>query len=383
MWSMLGGKLDLEPPPALLAPENRCPQNRSPPLMGATSTDQKVRRVVITTYLEPELVSQLSSEFPEFEWVYPIELLALPRYAGEHRRPSAISSESAAKWRELLESAEVLFDFGPAPLHRELAGSRNLRWIQATSAGVGQFVHSVGLDQPQTPLVTTARGVHGPALAEFVVMALIALNRDLPQMFRDQSARRWVRGAGCLVAGQLVCIVGLGSIGQRVAVALRPFGAHTIGIVHSKGHRTASDLGVDELYSQDELDQVLPRADVLVLSCPHTKETEGLINSRRLGLLPQSSVVINIARGMVIDEGALIRKLADGDLRGAALDVAAREPLPADSPLWTLPNVIISPHSASTVDGENQAITELFRLNLRAYLAGQPLTNLLDKQRLY
>ncbi|MDA8329851.1 MAG: D-2-hydroxyacid dehydrogenase [Candidatus Dormibacteraeota bacterium] len=346
-------------------------------------SDATRRRVLITTYLEPALIEGLRAQLPELEILVPWDLLELPRYDAEHRLPRAESDGAKRTWRELIGSAEILFDFGPAFMHPELGTTTGLRWIQATSAGVGQLVHRIGLDQPGTPIVTTARGVHGRALAEFVVMGLIALNRDLPQTLRDQQARRWVRGSGRLIRDQKVGILGLGSIGREVAGLLGHFGAHTIGIVRSLQGREPAALGVDELHPQSALDELLPRLDCLVLSCPHTPETEGIMDQSRLALLPQSAVLINIARGQVVDEPALIRRLAEQRLRGAVLDVAATEPLPADSPLWSLPNVIISPHSASTVIGENQAIAELFASNLRAYLERRELVNVLDKGRLY
>lgn len=346
-------------------------------------TSAKPRQVLITTYLEPALVDRLSAEFKELEFSYPLPLLPLPRYPSDHRLPQADSPAAIDQWSELLSQAEILFDFGPPQLHLELRKMPELRWIQATSAGVGQFATRVGLDQPGAPVITTARGVHGPALAEFAAMSLIALNRDLQGTLHNQARHLWVRGAGRLVRGQTVVIVGLGSIGREVARLLSFLGATTVGVVRSLDGRTASDLGVDELHSYLELDPWLQLADVLVLSCPHTPETDRLIDARRLKLLRPSAIVINLARGQVVDEPALIRALADSRLGGAALDVAATEPLPGDSPLWDLPHVIISPHSASTVAGENQAIVDIFAANLRAYLQGEELINVLHPGRLY
>jgi glyoxylate/hydroxypyruvate reductase A len=346
-------------------------------------TPARPRQVLITTYLEPALVDGLAAEFKELEFSYPLQLLPLPRYQSDHPLPQAESPSAIEQWSRLLSQAEILFDFGPPQLHRELRKMPKLRWIQATSAGVGQFAARVGLDQPGSPVITTARGVHGPALAEFAAMSLIALNRDLLGTLHNQSRHLWVRGAGRLVRGQTVVIVGLGSIGREVARLLGFLGATTVGVVRSMDGRTAPELGVDELQSYPELDRWLQLADVLVLSCPHTPETDRLIDERRLELLRPTAILINLARGQVVDEPALVRALADSRLGGAALDVAATEPLPGDSPLWDLPNVIISPHSASTVAGENQAIVNIFTANLRAYLQGSELTNVLHPGRLY
>ncbi len=341
------------------------------------------RRVLITTYLEPFLVEELRREFGGLDFLYPLALVPLPRYQSDHRQPQASTPAARQEWGSLLKQAEILFDFGPSEFHSELKRLPRLRWIQATSAGVGQFVNRVGLDGEGAPVITTARGVHGAALAEFVAMSLIALNRDLLGTLGNQARHRWVRGAGRLVRGQTVVIVGLGSIGQEVARLLLTLGAKTVGVVRSVEARSASQLGVDELHSYKELDRLLEAADVVVLSCPHTEETDRLIDERRLAMLRPTALLINVARGRVVDEPALVRALADSRLAGAALDVAATEPLPGDSPLWGLPNVIISPHSASTVEGENQAIVDIFSANLRAYLAGQELRNVLQPGRLY
>ena len=151
------------------------------------------------------------------------------------------------------------------------------------------------------------------------------------------------------------------------------------GRAGSDGRRPAC-CGVSTLA---ELDAILPRLDAIVLAAPHTPETEELLDARRLALLPARAVVVNIARGEVVDEPALADALANGRLRGAALDVFSTEPLPESSPFWDLPNVLVSPHSASTVPQENTRIVEIFCENLRAYLDGEPLRNVLDPDLLY
>jgi glyoxylate/hydroxypyruvate reductase A len=340
------------------------------------------RLVVFTTPLEPELVERIRQAHPEYSFEYPEDLIAAPRYPGHHRLPEAQGGE-LDRWRSLLSRAEVMFDFGPPPLHTELAHLPNLRWIQATSAGVGQFVRRVGLDRSPGVVVTTARGVHGRALAEFAVFAMIYFNRDLPEILADQRLHRWSRRSGHLVAGQEVVIVGLGSIGREVAALARALGARTTGVVRSLDGRTAAPSGVDRLLEVGELDSVLPQADFLVLATPHTDETEGLVSGARLSLLPPSAVVVNLARGTVVDEDALTSALQDGRLRGAALDVFREEPLPPGSPLWDLANVLVTPHSMSTVAGENELLAQLFSENLERYRHGAQLLNVLDKDRLY
>ncbi len=338
--------------------------------------------VVFTTPLEPELVARLRQSHPEYTFEYPEELIAAPRYPGHHRQPEA-QGEELERWRALLSRAEVMFDFGPPGLHTELGRLPKLRWIQATSAGVGQFVRRVGLERSPEVVVTTARGVHGRALAEFAIFAMIYFNRDLPEILADQRRHRWSRRSGHLVAGQEVVIVGLGSIGREVATLAGALGARTTGVVRSLDGRTAAASRVDRLLEVGELESALPDADFLVLAMPHTDETEGLISGARLSLLPSAAVVVNLARGTVVDEGALTSALQSGRLRGAALDVFREEPLPPPSPLWDLANVLVTPHSMSTVAGENQLLAQLFSENLERYRHGAELLNLLRKDRLY
>lgn len=340
-------------------------------------------RVVVTSYLEPDLIHMIREEVPEVELVVPGELIPLPKYPGDHALPRALRPREINEWRRHLGDADVLFDFGPVELQMELLSLPRLRWIQATSAGVGQLVRRLGLDEPGAPVVTTASGVHGPALAEFVCWSVIAFNRDFQGMLSNQSHRRWVRGAGRLVRGQTAVVVGLGSIGREVAIQLGHFGARTIGVVRTVAGRKAEELHVDELYSMDALDGLLGLADVLVLSCPHTTETDRLLDERRLRLLSEDSIVVNISRGGVVDESALIRALADHRIAGAALDVVSVEPLAGDSALWDLPNVIVSPHSAATVEGENLAIVQLFLGNLRRFVEGLKLHGAYEAHRQY
>jgi phosphoglycerate dehydrogenase-like enzyme len=154
-------------------------------------------------------------------------------------------------------------------------------------------------------------------------------------------------------------------------------------VVGNKRNPEVSVPHVDTVFGAQDLAGLMSGLDFLVLACPHTPETDHLIGKAELALMPQGSVLINISRGAVVDQAALIESLASGHLAGAALDVFDPEPLPADSPLWNMPNVIISPHSASTADTENGKLTELFCTNLKHYLAGEPLLNVLDTELLY
>ena len=180
-----------------------------------------------------------------------------------------------------------------------------------------------------------------------------------------------------------MCVVGLGKIGREVARLSRALDARVVGTVREIGDRVPEELGVERLEPAERLDELLPETDVLVLATPHTAQTHRLLDARRLALLKPGAILVNIARGDIVDEAALIAALRSGALRGAALDVFEQEPLPPESPLWDLPNVFVSPHSASTVPAENARIVELFQDNIRRYLDGRPLLNLLDRELLY
>lgn len=340
------------------------------------------RRLVFTSPLEPALVQRVRELDARLDVVYPEDLLAAPRYPSDHPLPALDEPDARQRWTDLLDGAEILFDFGPLELTSDLASRPNLRWIQGTSAGVGRLVERVGLLESDV-VVTTASGVHARPLAEFALLAMLMFGKNTMHLMRQQREHRWERHADEEIRGKVVCVVGLGKIGREVARLARALDAHVVGTVRDPGARTAADLGVDELQPTERLDELLPTADVVVLATPHTHETHRLLDARRLGLLKPSAILVNIARGDVVDEAALTEALQTGRLRGAALDVFDHEPLPSDSPLWDLDNVFVSPHSASTVASENERVVELFCENLGNYLAGAPLVNVLDKDLLY
>ena len=270
------------------------------------------------------------------------------------------------------------FDYRHRPDLPDLAP--NVRWIQSTSAGIGQFVvrQRYHTRMPNT-VFTTASGVHAKPLAEFCIMAMLMHNKGLLRMLHDQERKHWERYAGTDLEGRTLAIVGLGKIGCETARVAKAFGMRVIGV-----SRDCWDEGcIDRLCGPEGLHDTLPLAEYLVLSVPHTPLTENMIGRAELALLPKGAYLINIARGHVIDEPALIDALRSGHLSGAALDVFVEEPLPPDSPLWEMPNVLVSPHSASTSDRENERITDLFCDNLRRFLAGEPMRNVLNPDLLY
>jgi phosphoglycerate dehydrogenase-like enzyme len=235
--------------------------------------------------------------------------------------------------------------------------------------------------------MTNSRGNSSVTIAEHVAAVTLALLRDLPLAFRRQAEKIWAQNefdAGAAIRtlrGARVLIVGLGSIGGETARLMAGFGATVAGIRRKPG--SAPLAGVDEVFAPACLHDQLPLADVVVLSAPQTAATVHLIGERELALLKRDAVLVNVSRGKLIDEPALVRALETGRLRGAALDVFEHEPLDPASPLWARRDVLITPHvSGFHADYWPQA-TELFADNLRRFAAGRPLVNVVDKEAGY
>jgi phosphoglycerate dehydrogenase-like enzyme len=335
--------------------------------------------LLIASYLEPEHVARIRQVDPRLRVLYEPELLATPEYPADHYGVAQRTPEQEARWRSLLTQADILFDFDYSHPHELPDLAPRLLWIQASSAGVGQFVkrHAYETRLPNT-IITTASGLHARPLAEFCLMAMLMHYKKARLMLGNQQQHRWERFAADELEGRTLAVIGLGKIGCEAARL-----AHALGMRVIATQSTYPAPWVEQLFPPDHFRQMLPLADVLVLSTPHTPTTDHLIGAAELALLKPGVYVINIARGAVLDELALIAALRSGHLGGAALDVFAQEPLPADSPLWDMDNVLISPHSTSTSHRENALLTDLFIDNLRRFLADQPLRNVLDPEKYY
>lgn len=341
--------------------------------------------ILIASWLEDELVARIRLAADWADVIYEPSLLRPPRYAADHTgRAIERSPEQERLWRAHLARATILFDFDKT--HREDLPelAPNVRWIQATSAGIGQFVHGMEYARrmPNTT-ITTASGVHARPLAEFTLMCMLGHVRGMLPAVHAQRERHWERFAGSDLEGRTVLVVGYGSVGQEVGRMARAFGVRVTGVQRSPEGVDPSDVHADELHGPAALAHLLPRADFLVLAAPHTDETEGMIGADELAALPKGAALVNIGRGSLVDEPALVEALEEGHVGGAYLDVFAEEPLPVASPLWSMPNVFVSPHSGSTSDRENGRIVDLFCENLGRYRAGEPLLNTLDAERMY
>jgi glyoxylate/hydroxypyruvate reductase A len=337
--------------------------------------------VVIGSFLEEDLVSRIAAAYPGVRVIYQPDLLPVPRYPCDHTGPARPLSEGdLARWKALGAEADVYFDFDWFEPAAMASRAEQLRWIQATSAGIGGFMPRTGLDRSGIQ-VTTAAGIHAVPLAEFALTGVLHFVKGLPQLTEWQTAHHWERYTTRQLAGLRALVVGLGGVGRRVASSLAGLGVEVWGL--GRVGSVYDVEGVSRVVTRPDLDAMLPTTDIVVLACPLTDETRGLIGAAQLDLLPLDAVVVNIARGAVVDQEALIDSLRAGRIAGACLDVFADEPLPADSPLWDMPNVIVSPHSASTVSSENASLVDLFIDNLGRFMEGRPLRNLYDPERGY
>ena len=281
-----------------------------------------------------------------------------------------------------LASAEVLLRGGvPASvLDHLLSRTPNLRWIHSASAGVDRVATSSVRAREIT--VTNARGVFSRPIAEYVVMMMLAIARRLPQLIELQRERTWQPLLGIELGSLTVGIVGYGSIGAELAKLLEPFGT-TVLATRRRVERGTDEAPNVRLFPFDELERVLAESDVVVLAAPLTEQTAGLIGAPQLQAMRESGWLINIARGRLIDEGALRRALESGWIAGAVLDVFNDEPLQPDSPLYTTPNLIVTPHTSWSSDRVVERGLAVFIENLRHYLAGEPLENVVDLEAGY
>lgn len=333
---------------------------------------KKKFRLVIATPLEADFVERIGGVAPaKVDLRYAPELLPPTRYRGDHRGDPGFrrSAQDEARWNEMIAGAEILWDIPPdrADGSNPVADAPDLRWIQTTSSGIGPRVRALRLDE-RGITITTARGLHAAPLTEFTFMALLMHAKGYAHLRRERQARRWRLYCSDSLAGKTLSIVGMGGIGRRIAATARAFDMRVNGLVRDESTAAAADLGIDAVFRRSELHTMLEETDALVLCAPETAATRNILDRAAFAALKPGAVLVNIARGSAVDEAALVSTLLSGRLAFAALDVFRTEPLPADSPLWDLENVLISPHSASTVAEENERLTALFCRNLARFV---------------
>jgi len=318
---------------------------------------------------------------------HPFALWSAPAWLGEriHGDFPQIEVEQRNTYKDVEEhirDAEIFF--GWSLRGEQVRAAKKLRWIHSTAAAVHQLM-SPEL-RASDVLVTNARSVHGPVVAEHAVALMFALAKCLPTAVRYQQQHVWAQEQIAYqhpppieLSGSTLGLIGYGAIGGEIARTALALGMRVL-VVREHPERAN---GVEETFGLDRLDEVVAQSDFLVLAAPLTEKTRHLVNTERLARMKPEAYLVNVSRGALIDEAALVDTLRNRRIGGAGLDVFDREPLSADSPLWDLDNLLITPHTAAQTDKMWERHYELIHENIRRYLGGEPLLGLVDKQAGY
>ena len=324
---------------------------------------------------------------PDQKLVYFTKFVAEEELAELKRIAPNLTVVTGLSKKEALARAEEAHGVDTTYASEEfLKKATNLAWVQARSAGVDRYLKNEVLMNSDQITFSNQRAIHGPAIAEHSMAMLLSLTRNLRYYSDKQHAEEWMRRSRepdptlnkpIALQGKTMFVVGLGGIGSEIAERANAFGMRVIGTRRSD--KPSADY-IEKVGKPDDLLKMLPEADVVALAVPLTKETKGLINTEALKVMKKGSYLINIARGEVVDTEALIEALNSKQLAGAGLDVTSPEPLPKGHPLWSTPNVVITPHMASNSVVTDTRRSALFRENLRRFASGEPLLNVVNKE---
>lgn len=294
----------------------------------------------------------------------------------------AVVSDDAETLKSHAHEADaILYAYlGAHLLAQVLPLARRLRWIHCLWTGVEGILVPELLNHPAA--LTNGRGVFRWPLADWVIGAMLYFAFDFRRIVRQQEQRVWEPFFGDTLNGRTLGIVGYGGVGSAAAARARPFGMK-VAALRRRSDLFENDSSVDRHYEPSQLRELFAASDYLLAAMPLTPRTRGLIGEAEIGALKDTAVFMNVGRGPVVDEGALIRALQSNKIRGAALDVFTTEPLPADHPFWRLPNVLLSPHTADRVQGFMEPALECFVENMNRFRSGEPLLNVVDKQAGY
>lgn len=304
----------------------------------------------------------------------PVELIVLPADS-----TARLPDTDCARVEAAFFSPDVFPEFS-RQFFSTARKAPQLKWLHVFNAGVDHPIYTEMLERGVR--LTTSSGTAAVTIAQTAIMGLLALARGLPRWLAARDRREWSPATGAAaprdLEGQSIVVLGMGKIGTQIARLAKALGLHVIGV--RRGPRKPDDP-VDELHPPSALMDLAPRCDWLVIACPLTPETRGLVDAALLSRLPRGAHLINIARGEIADESAVIEALRSRHLAGAYLDVFATEPLPRESPLWDLPNAIVTPHNAGASAGSEGRILELFVGNLARWHRGEALVNEVQKNR--
>jgi len=338
--------------------------------------------VLIATRLDETLWHQIANVDRRVNVCYVAELVRNElRRAAQEEPPGEKSSDLDG----LLREAEVILMPMSALIRSAswdfLARSPKLKWVQLFSAGI-DGVAKTGVLKSDV-IVTDASGVAAIPIAECVLGTMLMFAKKAPLCFRNKQKKQWERFLPSELKGKTLGIIGLGNIGQETARLAKVFGMRVVGTKRSIVKQELSAMEVDKVYPRHDLLEMLGECDFVALAVPLTEETAKMIGEQELKAMKPTSYLINIARGGVMDESTLIQALKEEWIAGAGLDVFESEPLPPENELWEMPNVILSPHIAGGSEMYGTRLTELFCENLKLYLNGQPLLNVVDKGKGY
>ncbi|MFH0768501.1 MAG: D-2-hydroxyacid dehydrogenase [Chloroflexota bacterium] len=325
--------------------------------------------VLVTSVIGDECIKQIASVSPRIK---------LTDVSGLFRAEQ--SGDSVAKERLDALLAEVEVIFGQRLPQNVIARAPRLKWVQVMSAGVNRFLDSEMRDSRVT--MTNVSGIHATPIGEFVLGLMLMFVKQIPVCFQLKQERKWGQLTPSVLRSKTVGIVGMGSIGREVARLSQAFGMRVLATRRSAG-QVGRARYVDIMLPVSQLRQLLADSDFVVLALPLTPETSKLIGEKELQSMKPTAYLINIARGDIVDERALVCALDEHWIAGAGLDVFATEPLPADSRLWEFPNVILSPHISGSMEDYIARATDVFLENLRRYLDGKRLLNVVDKMKGY
>lgn len=345
-------------------------------------------RVAVAVTLDDESAALITEREPRIELLREPALTAPWRWPndwegdpGWHRTP-----QQQAEFTALLDRADAFFgipDVSPPALASAIERNPRLAWVHTTAAGGGGQVRAAGLAPADLERVTftTSAGIHATTLAEWAVFGVLAGAKNLPQLLTDQAAKQWGSDRRLMrhVSEMTVLVIGLGGIGARVAAQFSALGATVWGTT-----RTGAPVpNVDRLVPMGQLIDAAGQVDAIISTLPGTDRTVGLLGHELFGSVRPGTIFVNVGRGTVVDEDALVAALTEGRVGFAALDVTAVEPLPADSPLWHAPNVLISPHTAALSVREGERIARLFAENATRLLDGATLENVMNTKEFY
>jgi phosphoglycerate dehydrogenase-like enzyme len=287
--------------------------------------------------------------------------------------------DRAAALREAAD-ADVIYGLVSPEL---IAAAPKLRWFQASSAGVEAAARMPELIERDI-ILTNTRGAHGPSIGEHVFALLFSLTRFMPACWERQKTHRWERGdlyrAAREINGGTMGLIGYGAIGRATAKRAAGFGMKVVAV---DAQPAPPDAHVAEVWPTSRIDELLRQSDVVVVTAPLTAETHHLLDAERLAQMRPDAYLIVVSRGGIVDEDALAAALREGRIAGTGIDVAETEPLPADSPLWDAPNLVITPHMAGASSDKERRCVEILRDNLIRYVNGEPLLNEVDRARGY